>query len=331
MKTCTTVTAKDVREWFLGLGLFSLALCVLSGCAGRAAYQYLDAALEYERQRRFEPALAAFRAAAEILPGDAYLRLELGRAYSRNGMYGEAALELEQALEMEPSYVHAFQEMSAVLKAQEMPDAAIGWLEQANRKVPGYFPLNAELAELYLQQDRFDEALTLLQGMAKRRPEKAWVHYNLGHLYQQLELSGKAEAAFEKAVAIDGSFARAHASLGNVLFGQKSYEEAAVAYRRAIEFNPRDHSSLNNLAWVYAVQGIRLDDGIRLSRRSLRLSPDRPTYLDTLAELHFRRGEPEQALRVIRYAIALNPEDPELREHLRRQLRRFAAAGRGKV
>ena len=130
---------------------------------------------------------------------------------------------------------------------------------------------------------------------------------------------------------MDPESARAHAFLGNVLYEQERYEEATESYREAIALDPKDASSLNNLAWVYSIQGIRLEEGVRLSRQSLRLQPDTPQYLDTLAELYFRQGEYTRALEIIRHAVSLQSEDPHLKEHLQNQLRKFMAAGRGKA
>lgn len=315
-------------------GLCCVILCLTAGCAERTAYRYLDMAHDYEQRGDGEPALMAFRAAVEACPGDVYLRRALGRAYSRRKMYAEAAGELEQVLQAEPDYVEVYLDMAAIFEAQHMPEAAIGWLERAVQTVPDYLPANRDLAEFYLSREQPDEALALLERMAKRWPEAAWVHYSLGQLYLQLNLNSQAEAAFRSAVGADGGFAQAYASLGNALYEQKKHGAAVEAYQTAISLNPRDHSSLNNLAWVYAVQGIQLQEGIEISSRALQLAPDSPIYLDTLAELYYRQGDSERAVTLIRRAIVLyarHPEDPELEAHLQHQLKKFTAAGSGKV
>lgn len=322
----------------MGLGIAHRFLCCLvlwslAGCAERTAYRHLEAAIEHEQHREAEAALKAFRAAVEALPEDPYLRRELGRAYLRRKMYGAGVAELEQVLRVEPSYVDAYRDLAMAFEAQEMPDAAVGWLERAVEEVPGYLPVFRDLVDLHLSHDRPDEAQRLLEKTAlKRWPEAVWVHYRLGHLYQQLKSYEQAEAAFKKVLEINPRAVRAHAFLGNVLYEQERYDEAIEAYWEAIALDPQDHSSLNNLAWVYAVQGIRLEEGIRLSRRSIRLAPGpSPEYLDTLAELYFRRGEVARAIEIIRHAVSLQPENPQLKEHLQNQLKRFVAAGRGKV
>lgn len=311
--------------------MLCLVLWFLGGCAERTAYRYLDAAVEHEQHREHEAALEAFRMAVETRPGDPYLRRQLGRAYLRREMYEEGVAELEQVLQMEPSYVDAYRDLAMAFQAQQLPGAAVGWLERAMEEVPDYVPTYRDLANFYLSQDRPDEALSLLERAVTRWPDAMWAHNRLGHLFQQLKLYDRAAIAFEKALEIEPESAKVYAFLGNVLYEQEKYEEAIEAYQEAVSLDPRDHSSLNNLAWVYSIQGVHLDDGIRFSRRSLRLEPDTPQYLDTLAELYFKRGEYARAVEIIRYAVSLEPEDPHLKEHLKNQLWKFLAAGRGKA
>ncbi|MDA0749064.1 MAG: tetratricopeptide repeat protein, partial [bacterium] len=197
--------------------------------------------------------------------------------------------------------------------------------------VPSYAPPYQDLVDLYLMQDRPDAAMALLDTAVAYWPDAGWVHFRMGHLYQGLKQYEQAEHAYQKVLSAEPGRAGVQAMLGNVLYEQEKYEEAVEAYRQAILLNPKDHSSINNLAWVYSIWGENLDDGIRLSRRALRLSPDSPTYLDTLAELYYKKAEYERAAEIIRYAISLQPEDPVLKDHLEQQLQKFLAAGRGKV
>ena len=306
---------------------------LLSSCSQRAAYQQLSVAISHERHREGDEALSAFQNAVSLLPEDPYIRRQLGLAYLRRGMFDEAQPELETVLSNEPTYVDAYRDMAALFRAQNMPAVAIGWLEQAIGFVPGYGPLYEDLVELHLLTDRPDEAMELLGTVLDRWPETIWAHYRLGHLQQQLKAYELAEVSFKRSLELNPDLQHAQAFLGNVLYEQEKFDEAIAAYGEAINRDPKDHRSINNLAWVYAVLGDQdqLNEGIRLSRRSLRRDPESATYLDTLAELYYRKSQFTKAVEIIRYAISLGPENPGLREHLANQLRKFMAADRGKV
>jgi len=310
---------------------FAAVVLLLTGCSQQVAYQQLWSAIEHEQHRREDEALGAFRDAVECVPYDPYVRRQLGLAYLRRGMFDEAQAEFEQVMVQEPDYVDTFRDMADLFRARNMPEAALAWLEKAASSVPDYRPLYEDQADLLLLSDRPDEAMRLLWTVVERWPETSWAHYRLGRLHHQLKDFAQAEIAFRMALALQPDVPHAHAFLGNVLFEQGKYLEAIEAYRDAVALDPGDHRSINNLAWVYAVLGERLDEGIRLSRRSLRMDPESPTYLDTLAELYFKNSQFTKAVDIIRYAISLGSEDPNLREHLANQLKRFMAAERGKV
>lgn len=312
------------------LSLYGL-LVLAGGCADRTASQYLEAARAHQSRGESVAALGALQAAASAVPDDAFYQRHLGLAYLRLGRYAEATASLERALALEPHYADVYRDLAAAFEAQEMKPAAIAWLERGARQVPGYEPLFRDLVDLQLLQDRPDEALSILEAAVERWPDALWAHYRLAHLYVQLELFEKARAALGAVLEIEPGIAKAHALLGNVLYEQEKYEDAADAYRRAIVLDPDDHGSHNNLAWLYAIQGIRLKEARRLSLRSLQKAPDSPTYLDTLAEIYYRSARYDRAIEVIRQAISLQPEDPALREHLQRQLDKFMAAYGGRA
>ena len=306
-------------------------LVLAGGCADRTASQYLQAARVQESRGELGAALESFQAAASTVPNDAFYQRRLGLAYLRRGMYAEATASLERALELEPHYADVYRDLAAVFAEQEMKSAAIGWLERGTEQVPDYEPLYRDLVDLQLWQDRPDEAMSILEAAVERWPDALWAHFRLGHLYRQLELFDRAAAALSTVLENEPGIAEAHALLGNVLYEQEKYEGAADSYRRAIALNPDDHGSYNNLAWLYAIQGIRLKEAQRLSWRSLQKVPDSPTYLDTLAEIYFRTAQYQRAIEVIRHAISLQPKDPGLRDHLQSQLDKFMAAYSGRV
>jgi len=80
---------------------------------------------------------------------------------------------------------------------------------------------------------------------------------------------------------------------------------------------PRSAMHLNNLAWMCAKCDRRLDEAFAKSNKAVNLDP-KPAYLDTLAELHFMRGETEEAIALEKRCIELDPDEPIYREQLDR-------------
>ena len=75
----------------------------------------------------------------------------------------------------------------------------------------------------------------------------------------------------------------------------------------------------NNLAWLAARCGRRIDAALEHATIAVKLSPQSSSYLDTLAEVYFRQGDRESAIEYSRRAVQLTPD----RDSLSKQLSRF--------
>ncbi len=89
-----------------------------------------------------------------------------------------------------------------------------------------------------------------------------------------------------------------------------------------IRENPGYVEAYNDLAWLYAQEGRNLDEALRLIERALTLDPQRSAFLDTKAEVLFRLGRIEEAIKV---EEILKEKDPA-NENVIRQLERFKKA-----
>jgi tetratricopeptide (TPR) repeat protein len=79
---------------------------------------------------------------------------------------------------------------------------------------------------------------------------------------------------------------------------------------------PKRATSLNNTAWLAARSQRKLDEALALVERALAIAPDEPAYLDTLAEVHFQRGDREAAVAAARRAAELVPASDFARQRL---------------
>jgi tetratricopeptide (TPR) repeat protein len=80
----------------------------------------------------------------------------------------------------------------------------------------------------------------------------------------------------------------------------------------------------NNLAWTSARCRRHLDEGLVHARKATELGPDSPGYLDTLAEIHFQRGERDRAIEVMKQCLARDANNA----YFQKQLKRFEAGDR---
>jgi tetratricopeptide (TPR) repeat protein len=96
------------------------------------------------------------------------------------------------------------------------------------------------------------------------------------------------------------------------------FEGILARHQRGCVDTPRVVDCHNRLAWLAVRCGRRLDLALRHARTATRLAPDAPGCLDTLAEIHFQRGEKDEAVALMKKAIKLAPKQPYFAAALRR-------------
>ncbi len=128
---------------------------------------------------------------------------------------------------------------------------------------------------------------------------------------------GDTDALIDVVAALDAAGDRARADA--------LYAKTTAHYRALCAKHPASGSLHNQLAWAAAKCGRDLDDALTHGARAVELEPDDTASLDTLAEVHFRRGEMDKAIETINRCIALEPKN----KHHREQLARFQAARAG--
>jgi tetratricopeptide (TPR) repeat protein len=77
----------------------------------------------------------------------------------------------------------------------------------------------------------------------------------------------------------------------------------------------------NQLAWLCARCRRKLDQALPHAEKAAALEPGQAGYLDTLAEVHFQRGDRDRAVAVCKKCVSLEPKN----DYYHKQLKRFQA------
>jgi hypothetical protein len=97
------------------------------------------------------------------------------------------------------------------------------------------------------------------------------------------------------------------------------YQRVRKVYLDLLPQHPQSGWLRNAVAWLGANCQRDLDAALQYATEATTLEPHSVGYLDTLAEVHFRRGAKSQALEIMRKCIAQEPHN----EYYRKQLARF--------
>lgn len=97
--------------------------------------------------------------------------------------------------------------------------------------------------------------------------------------------------------------------------------EALDVFREVIRLDKKNSLARNNAAFIIAMQAKskddhRLKEALKLAKQALKLDPKNPQYIDTLAEVYFRKGENAAAQNLMKEAIKLAPESEPFKSRL---------------
>ncbi len=107
-------------------------------------------------------------------------------------------------------------------------------------------------------------------------------------------------------------------------------KRSGEAYARVLELDPHNSMAMNNLAYLYADEGILLQKALRLSRNAVMLDPENGVFLDTLGWVNYRLGSYAAARDFLEKAVATGIGEPEIYNHLGTVYQKLGEADKAK-
>ena len=96
-------------------------------------------------------------------------------------------------------------------------------------------------------------------------------------------------------------------TLGDMRVSEDRYAEAEEFYRQLLEKNPGHAVAMNNLAWLLALQGKKLDEALSLINKAIERTGQLPSMLDTRACVYIAQGKADKALKDLEDVVADGP------------------------
>lgn len=180
-----------------------------------------------------------------------------------------------------------------------------------------------QLGRIYLQQERFEDCAAVLQKTLPGGDE--YILLLLGECRLRQGLEEKAGLRFEEALAASQVPAATASHIAMVYYGIGARQRAIEYYERSLR-GEETPLTLNNLAWLYAEEGVQLEPALDLSLRAVKSDPDNVVFLDTYAELLFLLGQPRRAIAMMELALELEAPGGEQYDYLLGQLGKFGGA-----
>lgn len=136
--------------------------------------------------------------------------------------------------------------------------------------------------------------------------DKPDAFYRLGRYYQGQKRYDQAIEAYRKALALDGGFVEALNGLGVIYATQGRHEEATEAFKSAAQAAPDDAHIHNNLGYAYYLQGLYQEAIVALEKATA-LDPGNKGAYNNLGLAYARAGDAEKSLLAFDQAAKAEP------------------------
>ncbi len=232
-----------------------------------------------------DEAISQYMKAHDIDPTSYAIHIKLGGDYAHLGKIKESIAELNKAVALNPRELQAHYLLALVYSSQQNFDKAAGEYE------------------------------IILQHFSKVDPHNVEILNYLGQLYYSQRNYNKAIAQFKSILDIESKNADVMFMLGSVYLDMNNRSSAMEYFKKTVATDPRHEGGLNSLGYMYAEDGINLDEALNLVNKALELSPDNGAYLDSLGWVYYKKGMYQKALDSLMKAVTLY-KDPLIYEHI---------------
>ena len=255
--------------------------------------------------------------AAEALYG---LGAALGRREDEMSLANRGLAYLQLALYLEPNHALAQIALADLFEGMKKPELAIKTYE----RVPASSPLkrNAEI-QLAIDLDaleRTEEAKKHLEKLIANKPDDLDAVIALANIQRERKQYDGCADSYGKAIGLIPKPTKANWTIyyfrGICFERGKQWAKAEADFQRALELFPDQPHVLNYLGYSWIDQGVHLDEGMGMIKRSVEQRPDDGYIVDSLGWAYYRLGNYDEAVKNLERAVELKPVDPTINDHL---------------
>jgi len=276
----------------------SIDLLSLKAAALMALGQKDQASDTYSKILKIDPTVLAARRALESLKVQA-------------GDYEHARNLIKEGLVASPRNYQLYQDYVMVdLKAGGI-DTALATAKQLVQQDRDYQPARALAGDVYMAANRPADAVQAYQNELTAGPNDMLEQRLIGALLRTGQNDVALKAAADWAAKHPDDLVGLE-QLADLEILTKKYDVAAGHLQQLLAKKPRDAVALNNLAWVYSLQGDKRAE--ELAQQAYILSPGGQTS-DTLGWILVLNGHPDRGTPLLRQAAAQSGSDPRVLYH----------------
>jgi Flp pilus assembly protein TadD len=159
------------------------------------------------------------------------------------------------------------------------------------------------------------KAETLLRRVLEVESTNIAAYTLLGQIYATQGRLDDARSDFDRVASGNPKDISSRTMSAMILHAQGEIAEAKKRYMDILALDTRAVVAANNLAWIYADEGLNLDLAVQLAERAVEQLPDNAEMRDTLGWVYWKKQVPSLAVGPFEDAVKKNPENATFRYH----------------
>lgn len=266
-------------------------------------------------QERYAEALELLQRARQQDPDDVQVLTRIGLLQLERGDYPAAEETFRDALQVQPSNPHNLFSLGMALIGQQRDVEALSVLKLIPRESEVYAEAALQIGYLYRQQGKLEQGIAEIRDALQNNDRSPDLYYYLSAFLGEADRFDEAADAAKQGIEHYPQEARLHYQLG-VTYERKGQRDQALGeMREVLKLRPQDPDALNFIAYHYAERGEKLDQALKQAQQALAQKQTSYIY-DTLGWIYYRMQRFAEAQRNLELAVALDPQDALIHEHL---------------
>jgi len=299
--------------------------------ANAEAYAHLG--LLEARQEHYAEAVPLYRKALALHPAMPGLQLNLGLSLFKSGAPRQAVQTFLPLLKSAPPSSPEALRLATLIGLAHYGlgeyAAAVPYLKQATAGDAQNLPFRLALAHSCLWSKQYQCVLDVYKEILSLNAESAEADMLVGEALDEMKDSTGAIREFRAAVAANPREPNVHFGLGYLLWTQLEYQEAAAEFQAELVNTPEYTQAILYLA-DSDIQLDKIDEAKALLETVVKKDPEVEMGRLDLGIVYSKENRQEDALRELRAAAAIKPEDVNVHWRLGRLYREMGKTAEAK-
>jgi tetratricopeptide (TPR) repeat protein len=270
-------------------------------------------------QKKFDDSRVMLDAMLKSNPGSHEVLFQLGVLNLSEHKFKEAEDAFRRTYQLNPANSRGLMGIVETNMAQNKSDEALKILQAEIDKAPTRVDLLVALGITAVRAGKLDFAIQNYNralSQVEKGAKQGEIYLKIGETYRQKGDLNGAIQALQKAQETLKDNIVVLSTQALVLDTAQRKPEAKAKYEAILKIEPNNGVALNNLAFLLAETGGKLDDALIMAQRAKQLLPGFNEISDTVGWIYLKKGQSDNAIDIFKELVSKAPSQSTFRFHL---------------